>query len=54
MTLDKIIYIASLIGRLQTLVIVTITIVLTIAGSLGLMGVLEFDDDKKYFVLKRQ
>lgn len=53
MTLDKIIYIASLIGKLQTLVIGTITIVLTIAGAFGLMGVLEFDDDKKIFCLKK-
>lgn len=53
MTLDKIIYIASLIGRLQTLVIGVITILIIIAGTLGLMGALEFDDDKRTFCLKK-
>ncbi len=53
MTLDKIIYIASFIGRLQILVIGTITIVLTITGIVGLMGILEFDDDKRIFYLNK-
>lgn len=53
MTLDKIIYIASLIGRVHILVIVAITIVLTIAGVFGLMGVLDFDDDKETFYFSK-